>query len=222
MRNIKKEYKKYVVLYFIIYIVVNLTIVIMKYNLINVQTISVLKENQYIIKPIYTIISLPVLSILGLVILNFMPSNIKEIIIFRKLNNVLPSYRWQKYIADKDNRINVKLLNKKYGKNLSEQKQHDLWYKAYQRCKSDEVILESQKEYLFSRDLCMTTVLIIPIIVIIYILGKVCLNLEIYFLIINIIILLLLYIILDIVSINSANRFICNVLLLDSSLENKK
>lgn len=219
MRNIKKEYKKYVVSYFVIYLLINFLVIIYKYNFMDINTISLLKENETIIKPIYSLICVPLLSIIGLLILNIVPSNVKEILIFWKINNRLPSYRWQNKIVSKDSRINIKILNKKYGKNISSQKQHDIWYKAYQKYKAEEVILESQKDYLFSRDLCITTVLIMPIILAIYILSIICLHIEIDFIIVNMTILIILYIIFNIVSRNNANRFICNVLLLDSTLQ---
>lgn len=114
MRNIKKEYKKYVVSYFLLYLIFNAIIIIIKYNLIAVEAINVIKENNFIIKPIYTVSCIPLLSIIGLVILNLIPSNIKEILIFWKTKNRLPSYRWKNKIAIKDSRINIKILNKYY------------------------------------------------------------------------------------------------------------
>lgn len=116
MRNIKKEYKKYVVSYFVIYFLINLLIIICKYNLIDIETINLIKENNTIINPIYSLICVPLLAIVGLLILNIIPSNVKEILIFWKINNRLPSYRWQSKVASKDSRINLKILNKKYGK----------------------------------------------------------------------------------------------------------
>lgn len=219
MRNIKKEYKKYVVSYFVIYLLINFLIIIYKYNFMDINTINRIKENETIIKPIYSLICVPLLSIIGLLILNIIPSNVKEILIFWKVNNRLPSYRWQNKVVSKDSRMNIKILNKKYGKNISSQKQHDIWYKAYQKYKADEVILESQKDYLFSRDLCITTILIMPIILAIFILSKICLNIELDFIIVNITILIILYIVFNIATRNNANRFICNVLLLDTTLE---
>lgn len=219
MRNIKKEYKKYVVSYFVIYLLINFLIIIYKYNFMDINTINLIKENETIIKPMYSLICVPLLSIIGLLILNIIPSNVKEILIFWKVNNRLPSYRWQNKVVSKDSRMNIKILNKKYGKNISSQKQHDIWYKAYQKYKADEVILESQKDYLFSRDLCITTILIMPIILAIFILSKICLNIELDFIIVNITILIILYIVFNIATRNNANRFICNVLLLDTTLE---
>ena len=219
MRNIKKEYKKYVVSYFVIYLLINFFIIIYKYNFMDINTINLIKENETIIKPIYSLICVPLLSIIGLLILNIIPSNVKEILIFWKVNNRLPSYRWQNKVVSKDSRMNIKILNKKYGKNISSQKQHDIWYKAYQKYKADEVILESQKDYLFSRDLCITTILIMPIILAIFILSKICLNIELDFIIMNITILIILYLVFNIATRNNANRFICNVLLLDTTLE---
>ena len=219
MRNIKKEYKKYVVSYFVIYLLINFLIIIYKYNFMDINTINLIKENETIIKPMYSLICVPLLSIIGLLILNIIPSNVKEILIFWKVNNRLPSYRWQNKVVSKDSRMNIKILNKKYGKNISSQKQHDIWYKAYQKYKADEVILESQKDYLFSRDLCITTILIMPIILAIFILSKICLKIELDFIIVNITILIILYIVFNIATRNNANRFICNVLLLDTTLE---
>ena len=217
MRNIKKEYKKYVVSYFLIYIIINIVIIAFNNNLISRDILKILQNNDFIIKPLYSIIAIPLITIIGLVIMNSVSSKFKEFIIFWKLKYALPGFRWQSNIACKDSKLNIEILNKKYGKNLSSQKQQDIWYKAYQRCKSDEEILESHKEYLFSRDLCTTTVLLIPIIVIIFIISKIYFNLHISFLIINIIVLISIYLLLVWITRNSANRFVCNVLALDCS-----
>ena len=216
MRNIKKEYKKYVVSYFLIYIIINIVIIAFNNNLISSDILNILQNNEFIIKPLYSIIAIPLITIIGLVIMNSVSSKFKEIIIFWKLKYALPGFRWQSKIARKDSKLNIEILNKRYGKNLSPQKQQDIWYKAYQRYKSDEGILESHKEYLFSRDLCTTTVLLIPIIVIIYLFSEIYFNLHISFLIINIIILISIYLLLVWITRNSANRFVCNVLALDS------
>lgn len=216
MRNIKKEYKKYVVSYFLIYIIINIVIIAFNNNLISSDILNILQNNEFIIKPLYSIIAIPLITIIGLVIMNSVSSKFKEIIIFWKLKYALPGFRWQSKIACKDSKLNIEILNKKYVKNLLPQKQQDIWYKAYQRYKSDEGILESHKEYLFSRDLCTTTVLLIPIIVIIYLFSKIYFNLHISFLIINIIILISIYLLLVWITRNSANRFVCNVLALDS------
>ena len=58
-----------------------------------------------------------------------------------------------------------------------------------------------------------------PIILAIFILSKICLNIELDFIIVNITILIILYIVFNIATRNNANRFICNVLLLDTTLE---
>lgn len=215
MRNIKKEYKKYVVSYFLIYIISNIVIIAFNNNLINKNVLSIIENNEFIIKPLYSIMAIPLITIIALIIMNSVPSKFKEIIIFWKLKNALPGFRWQSKLVCKDSKLNIEILNKKYGKNLSPQKQQDIWYVVYQRCKNDEAILESHKDYLFARDLCTTTILIIPIIVVIYILGKIYFNLHISFFITNIIILVCIYLLLVWVTRNSANRFVCNVLSLD-------
>ena len=65
MRNIKKEYKKYVVSYFVIYLLINFLIIIYKYNFMDINTINLIKENETIIKPMYSLICVPLLSIIG-------------------------------------------------------------------------------------------------------------------------------------------------------------
>jgi hypothetical protein len=216
MRNIKKEYRKYVVWYYLTYIMANIIFILLNYNLIG-KIIDAIKENEFVIKYIYTISIIPFISILGLVIMNLLPSKWKEIIIFWRLNERLPSYYWQTKFARDDSKINTMLLNKKYGRKLSTQRQHDIWYKAYQNCKSDEAILESQKDYLFARDLCITTVLIIPTILTIFLIIKLYIEVNVLFLVANLLILISLYLILLIVTKNSANRFVCNVLSLDNA-----
>lgn len=217
MRNIKDEYRKYVISYFIIYIVVNIVIVFINLNIIQENWLEIIKNNEFIIKPIYSIIFIPLVMILALIVMNFFPSKIKDVLIFWKIKNALPGYRWQSDIAIKDSKLNLQKLNKKYENNLSPKEQQNIWYEAYQKCKGDEAILESQKNYLFARDLCTTTVLILPVIFVIYILGKIFFNLPFSFFIINLMVLIVFYLLLVYVTRNCANRFVCNVLSIDST-----
>lgn len=216
IENIKKEYKKYVIGYFLMYIIINIIIIVSFSNIKWVDAIKEIYENEFTLKIIYTAIGLPAISIVGLFVFYIIPSNMKEILIFWKVKNRLPSYRWKDSIVKTDSRLNVKKINKKYGKKLSNEKQHDIWYNAYQRVKDDIVIFNSQKTYLFARDVCIATLLLIPIIIIEYIIAKLYFKIGVTFIIINMGVLVVLYVLLNIICRITANRFVCNVIALDT------
>lgn len=209
--NIKKEYQKYVIAYFLMYIIINVGIMFPLSDLNWLDTIKEIYKN----KLTYTLIGLPATSMVGLFVFYSIPSNIKEVLIFWKIKNRLPSYRWQDSIIRTDSRFNMKKINKKYGKKLSKEKQHDIWYSSYQRVKEDIAVLNSQKAYLFARDMCIATLLLIPILIIIYIIAKIYFNIGLTFIFVNIGILFVIYIFLNIVCRITANRFVCNVIALD-------
>ena len=209
MRDIKKEYKKYVIIYFLVYIAVNILIIL--YSESKILNISWFFENEVLIKFSIGLLTAPIISILSLIILNCIPDKIKNVLIFWKLQKSLPSYRWVMIIKN-DDRINGKALENKYGKSLSPQEQHDIWYKLYKENEKNTIILNSQKDYLFARDLSVSTCILIIITSLISIVAIFKIGLPISYLLNNLIILLVIYLVLLIVSRNSANRFVCNVL----------
>lgn len=209
MRDIKKEYKKYVIIYFLVYIAVNILIIL--YSESKILNISWFFENEVLIKFSIGLLTAPIISILSLIILNCIPDKIKNVLIFWKLQKSLPSYRWVMIIKN-DDRINGKALENKYGKSLSPQEQHDIWYKLYKENEKNTIILNSQKDYLFARDLSVSTCILIIITSLISIVAIFNIGLPISYLLNNLIILLVIYLVLLIVSRNSANRFVCNVL----------
>lgn len=204
MRDIKKEYKKYVVIYFLTYLLVNI-IILLKLNPNNIKNIF---TNEYFIKTISMSIASPIISILALIILNIIPDRIKNVLIFWKFKHVLPSYRWQDIIKY-DDRINCKNDQKK----LSNEEQHAIWYKNYKENKDNLIILNSQKDYLFARDLCISTCILLIIVILCYLIFKESLDISFKFLSYNIFILFVLYLILMLVARNSANKFVCNVVI---------
>lgn len=212
MRDIKKEYKKYITMYFIVYILLNIVIIFSEK--ISGIDIEWLIKNEYLLKTITAIIITPLISLLSLVILNIIPTNIKNVLVFWKCKMCLPSYRWQKKIKS-DSRINANKIEKQYGKNLSNQEQHDIWYKIYKQNETDIRIMNSQRDYLWARDFCISTIILIPITIVIYIIGRIYFDTSIVFMIANLIILLITYLITMIVARNNSNSFICNVLITD-------
>lgn len=214
MRDIKKEYKKYVIIYFVLYIIADI-IIIFSSN-ISLPNIKLILENKMLVELAITIVITPILSILSLIVLNIVPTKIKNLLVFWKIKESLPSYRWKSILCN-DDRMDTKKIENKFGKNLSAQEQHNLWYKLYTNNKSDIRILNSQKDYLFARDLSIATVILSVIISIFSIVGFLTLNLPIRFLFNNLLILGIIYFILILVSRNSASRFICNVLIVDNS-----
>lgn len=214
MRDIKKEYKKHIVTYFILYLFV-LNTIVFKINLVSLfNDIVIAKE--FLIKFGCNVILIPISSIMSLVILNILPTKIKNILIFWKINQSLPSYRLDK-ILKSDDRINLEAIKNLYGKRLSAQKQHDNWYKCYKKNENDIRVIDSQKDYLFSRDLCVSTIILFFISNISITIGYLIYNSSHLIYIYNILFLILFYIMFMIVARNKANRFVCNVLITEHS-----
>ncbi len=213
MRDIKKEYKKYVTTYFLLYILICL--IIITKNDINIVKIRNLFENDFMVKSLITVVAAPLISIISLMIFNIVPSHIKEILTHWKLKNILPSFRW-KDLCVNDNRVDIIELEKKYGNDLSEAEQNRIWYRAYQKHQNDDRILNSQRDYLFARDFCISNVILVPIIFTMYVLGKIYYDISINFILYNFIVIVMLYLFSMIVTRNNAKRFVCNVLALDS------
>lgn len=209
MKNIKKEYENHIIIYFIAYLFIN--IIILLFSRVDFINLKQLFNHKYLLNIIISIFFLPFISILSLIILRIIPNSFKTFIIFWKNKNALPSYKWYELIL-KDNRINVEKIYKIYGQNLSGQKQHDIWYRLYKGHEDKEKILNGQKDYLFARDLCITTLLLTVIIIMFYIIANLIFEIPISFLLYNVALLLCVYLLLIIVTRNCANRFVCNVI----------
>ncbi|MEZ0183135.1 hypothetical protein AB9T89_12890 [Flavobacterium oncorhynchi] len=139
--------------------------------------------------------------------------DLKVIIVFWKLKNVLPGCRAFSELAQKDFRVDVNKLIISHGQLPTAAKtQNELWYKLYKLNKDDLVIQISHGKFLLGRDLTSMSFLFLIFVGLPFlIVGKFPIN-FIYFLV-----LVFLYLILMIVTRNHGNRFVTNVLALESS-----
>lgn len=154
----------------------------------------------------------PVISlaipIIALLLMNIIPSSIKDKIVYLKWNNPLPGTRIFTSIALKDPRIDLLELASKYGELPTDpNKQNKLWYKIYKTKEKDKVINNSHRFWLLFRDMLSISILLyIPLVVISYILNG--LYIGTIYLLSCIILLLFIWI----SARNAGNRFACNVL----------
>ena len=205
MKNIKDEYSKYINIFIGIHIV-------LIYFLIfgfNIDELKKLYKDE-----LYKGIILSVLPIIGIVLNGFLPNSIKEFLVFWKFKNRLPGNEAFSKYALKDQRVDINILKSKYevikSNNFDENK---LWYKIYKKYEKCPSVWESQKNYLFTRDMIGITVLFFIITALVDVLIKNANFDIIYFFLIFI----FEYLILKISSKNYAIKFVTNVLAEDSA-----
>jgi hypothetical protein len=152
-------------------------------------------------------------SILTLLINGILKTDYKNIMVFWKVKQPLPSYRVFSHLVKNDHRIDYDELNTKYNPlPLDPESQSKLWYKMLKKYPDDEMILQSHRDYLLYRDLTAISFLLSVIYLITFLLLKI--------FGINISILLILvflgeYLILLIAARAKAERFVLNVVSCD-------
>lgn len=152
-------------------------------------------------------------SILTLLINGILKTDYKNIMVFWKVKQPLPSYRVFSHLVKNDHRIDYDELNTKYNPlPLDPEAQSKLWYKLLKKYPDDEMILQSHRDYLLYRDLTAISFLLSVIYLITFLLLKI--------FGINISILLILvflgeYLILLIAARAKAERFVLNVVSCD-------
>lgn len=152
--------------------------------------------------------------IISIVLNGLLSSNVKEILVFWRIKYPLPGSRVFSDLAKKDLRINVEKIREKYDY-LPEDpaEQNHLWYKIYKIHESKITILDSQKNYLFCRDLTGISAIFLTIFTIftlIFVGAQVSIFYYILYLFIQ-------FLILSIAAQNYGNRFVCNVLAEESA-----
>lgn len=142
---------------------------------------------------------------------NIIESNYKIALIFFGKNNMPGNKVFSKLIYE-ENRILPEKVKLKYGELPIEAKeQNNLWYLIYSMNKNDEKVFQSHREFLLARDLCALSVTLIVIYFILILFNKVIFNKYYLGLI------FVEYILLNIVSRNTAKRFVLNVIVTDIS-----
>jgi len=146
---------------------------------------------------------------LSILILCFiLPSDIKNVIIFWRLKNPLPGCRVFTEMICKDPRININELENKYGKLPTDpREQNALWYKIYKEKQNEKILLSSHGKWLLFREI--TSVALIFALLLSPVSGLISCNKisAIYS-----ILLIMQYLLLRRTAINTAERFVCNVL----------
>jgi hypothetical protein len=207
-RNLKEEYNQYIKYFIIINIVMFLLIV---FN----EAITIEKMNQmYKMLLSQGTIGYFAAPIISLVLNGVLPVHIKETFVFWRIKNVLPGTRIFTKLMYKDPRVNVENLINRYG-NLPESptEQNSLWYQIYLKHDKDTRIMELQKSYLLSRDLTSLSIIFL-IIFTVTILSIRTLDKSINYYIIY---LVLQYLVVKIAANAYGNRFVNNVIAIESN-----
>lgn len=152
-------------------------------------------------------------SILTLLINGILKTDYKNIMVFWKVKQPLPSYRVFSHLIKNDHRIDYDELNTKYNPlPLDPESQSKLWYKLLKKYPDDEMILQSHRDYLLYRDLTAISFLLSVIYLITFLLLKIFgINIS----ILLILVFLLEYLILLIAARAKAERFVLNVVSCD-------
>ena len=188
--------------------------------LINVILFSLLSNNFFIDKTeIINLISNPLDPMLLAVILLFglsiilegiMSSNLKAIIVFNRIEYPLPGCRVFTEIAPRDRRINMQKLTEMYNNELPFEPaaQNSEWFRIYKLYENVELIEESHKSFLLTRDLLALSIILFILSTILHLFVGTSIQNLIY----SSIIYITLIIISKISANNYANRFAANVL----------
>jgi hypothetical protein len=195
-----------------VFIIANFSILVSIHltSKIDINTISTV-FNEFKVERGITLVLLPIIT---LILNGLVSSNLKSILVFWRLKNPLPGCRVFTEIALSDPRIEINVLEQKFGHLPDEPvKQNQLWYKIYKKHQEKKIILDSHINYLLSRDMASLGFLFLILYPIYLVISG--LNNQ-SFLLFGII-LISEYIILAITAQNYGKRFICNVLTEESS-----
>lgn len=186
-------------LIFITYIVANKTIV---------KTIQDFKLVDTDSSVVVVIIPLFVFILNGLLTPDF-----KATISFWKIKNPLPGCKAFSDLMKKDSRIDSQELKRKHGElPLEPEKQNNLWYKIYKKNSGEVSVAKSHKAYLLARDLTSMSFLFLIFSTLFFLLNSSYKYWYWYLLG-----LFLQYLLLKTVTENYGNRFVTNVLAVEST-----
>lgn len=156
--------------------------------------------------------------IIALLLNHLLPNKLKEIVTFWKFSNALPGCRAFSEHAPQDLRIDMDSLRKKYGAfPTAPKEQNTLWYRIFKQQESNVAIQESHQRFLCFRDISSISILMLIIIMIISILPVSGFGDFRYVFLL----LLAQYLLFMVAARNTANRFVQNVLALESLTVNR-
>ena len=95
---------------------------------------------------------------------SLLPSNVKAVLVFWRVRDVLPGHRAFSVIAHNDPRINVTALERHLGY-LPElpKEQNALWYKLYKKVEADTAVASVHRNFLLFRDVAAISLLVAAI-----------------------------------------------------------
>lgn len=156
---------------------------------------------------------LMVIPLILFILNGIISSNQKAVITFWRFKNPLPACRAFSHYAQKDDRIDNKILEAKFSPlPKTAKEQNSLWYKIYKLFQEDLIVKKSHKDFLLGRDLSSIALLFFVFggLLGLFLISDVT---KWWFLIFT----FFQYIILAIVAQNHGKRFVCNVLALETS-----
>jgi hypothetical protein len=96
---------------------------------------------------------IPLLPVAVWLLIDVVPSDIKAVLVFWRLHDVLPGHRAFTHYAAHDSRVDLAALQDKLGELPTDStKQNAVWFKLYKQVQDNAEILESHKSYLLWRD----------------------------------------------------------------------
>ncbi|HOO49958.1 MAG TPA: hypothetical protein PLK94_01570 [Alphaproteobacteria bacterium] len=153
------------------------------------------------------------LSPIATIILGLFSATAKARLVYWHYNYPLPGSRAFTVHMKTDHRIDPKTLEKKWGPlPTNPEDQNRLWYRIYKDVERDIRVQESHRDWLFSRDLAAYSVFFL----IVFVPSAVGSNANWRVTLIYVIITIVQYLILIIAARTYGNRFVCNVLAIES------
>ena len=156
---------------------------------------------------------LMVIPLILFILKGIISCNLKAVITFWRFKNPLPACRAFSNYAQKDDRIDNKVLEAKFNP-LPEtaKEQNSLWYKIYKLFQEDPIVKKSHKDFLLGRDLSSIALIFFVFggVLGIFLISD---TTKWWYLIFT----FFQYIILAVVAQNHGKRFVCNVLALETS-----
>jgi hypothetical protein len=154
-----------------------------------------------------------IIPVFTLAINGLMGTAWKEIVVAWRLKHPLPGCRAFSDYAYKDDRIDLQELDKKYGPLPKDPRdQNTLWYKIYNKNKSEFRVMDVHGAYLLMRDLTGISVVLLPLIPICLLIAKLPqVTIEVYFGL-----LILQFLLLSRAANRYGIRFVCTVLSVDA------